>query len=127
LDSWLPRPIRFALVGLSNTLVDIAVFTALVAGFATPAVLANVFSYTAGTINSFVLNRNWTFRSADGSCWGGQFVRFASVNLAALGLSTAFVWTLAPLLGSVPAKLVSVFVTFFFTYTISKAFVFRRA
>ena len=123
----LPRPIRFVLVGLSNTLVDIIVFTVLVAGFAVSPVPANIVGYIIGTINSFVLNRNWTFREAYETDWGGQFARFTGVNLAALGLSTAIVWTLAPFLGAVPAKLLSVLVTFFFSYTLSKAIVFRRA
>ncbi len=58
LNSWLPRPIRFALVGLSNTLVDIGAFTALVSGFEMSMILANVIGYMLGTINSYVLNRN---------------------------------------------------------------------
>ena len=108
-------------------MVDIVVFTGLVSGFALPLVPVNIIGYITGTINSFVLNRNWTFRDAYESPWRGQFGRFAGVNLAALALSTAIVWTLAPLLGPVPAKLLSVLVTFFFSYTLSKAIVFRRA
>jgi putative flippase GtrA len=123
----LPRPIRFVLVGLSNTIVDIAMFTALVAGFAVSPVSANIVGYITGTINSFVLNRNWTFRDTYETPCRGQFARFTGVNLAALGLSTIIVWTLAPLLGAIPAKLLSVLVTFFFSYTLSKAIVFRRA
>jgi len=121
------RPIRFAVVGVTNTLVDVGVFTTLVASTAVSPIIANVAGYLAGIVNSYVLNRNWTFWDARASAWWRQLAWFAGVNITALGLSTFVVWALAPVLGPLPAKLVSVAVTFAFSYTLSRTLVFRPA
>ena len=53
--------IKFAIVGVLNTLVDFAVFQAfnLLLGW---VYAAQVLGYTAGMINSYVWNSGWTFR-----------------------------------------------------------------
>jgi putative flippase GtrA len=93
-----PAP-RFALVGVSNFFVSLAVFylcyRLLFAGDVPamrgdapgPAAVANVVAYIAGMVNSFLWNRSWTFR-ARGKVMP-QAVRFAVVNLASLTLGTA--------------------------------------
>lgn len=121
------RPARFAVVGVTNTLVDIGVFATLIATTAVSPTFANVAGYSAGIANSYVLNRNWTFRDARASAWSRELTRFVGVNIAAMGLSTFVVWALAPVFGPVPAKLVSVAVTFAFSYTLSRIVVFRPA
>lgn len=113
-------------MGVTNTLVDVGVFAALVAASA-PVVAANAAGYAAGTLNSFVLNRGWTFRDLRGPRWGRQFAVFVGVNLAVLGLSTCLVWALAPLLGAVPAKLASVPFGVAAGYALTRALVFRAA
>jgi putative flippase GtrA len=54
--------------------------------------VANVLSYCAGMINSFLLNRSWTFRAGSGVVM--QARRFAVVNMASLVLSTLTVFVL---------------------------------
>jgi putative flippase GtrA len=51
------------------------------------AALANLLAYLAGMINSFLLNRSWTFRASGNAA--AQAVRFTLVNLSSLALSTA--------------------------------------
>lgn len=58
---------RFAIVGVGNTLVDLAVFTLLAQFLEVNVYLAQVLGYSAGTLNSYILNRSWTFRA------GGAF------------------------------------------------------
>lgn len=51
-----------------------------------PYLLAQICSYSAGIINSYVWNRNWTFRvkrKADGK----EIVRFLMINIAASGIT----------------------------------------
>ncbi len=55
LDKGLVRPIRFALVGVANTALDVGIFTLLVQCLATPTALANVIGFGLGTINSYIL------------------------------------------------------------------------
>ena len=53
--------LRFCMVGLGNTAVDFTVFF-LLNQVGVLYLLAQVLSYSAGVVNSFILNRKWTFR-----------------------------------------------------------------
>lgn len=108
------RPaLRFAIVGVVNLAISWLVFVIswrlLPALFsvapgpgASPApapigAAANGLAYLAGMINSFVLNRAWTFR-ANGHV-GRQALRFASVNLGCLAAGSAVMYLLVDLRG----------------------------
>jgi putative flippase GtrA len=54
------RIARFCVVGVTNTLLTLAVFTLLVA-LEAPAPLASGLAFCAGAANSYQLNRRWTF------------------------------------------------------------------
>ena len=68
---------KFVVVGVLNTLIDFAVLNILVfLGFTAAFTLlnqkfliANIISVAVAMINSFILNRQWTFRSAGGSVY----------------------------------------------------------
>ena len=54
--------VRYAVVGISNTLVFLAAYALCVhVGIWYPA--ASAIGYTLGSINGYVLNRRWTFRA----------------------------------------------------------------
>jgi putative flippase GtrA len=78
--------IRFAVVGVLNTGVDMAIFF-LLTWFGISYVTAQVISYSCGTANSYLLNKFWTFRSSGRSY--SEIARFIIVNLASLGISLA--------------------------------------
>lgn len=92
-----PAP-RFALVGIANFFVSLAVFylcyRLLLAGDVPalrndapgPAAVANVVAYLAGMVNSFLWNRSWTFRARGKVV--PQAIRFTVVNLVSLTLGT---------------------------------------
>lgn len=62
----LSRIARFGLVGILNTVVDFAVFNILFIFLSTnQSELASIVSGTAAMINSFILNKNFTFRVKD--------------------------------------------------------------
>lgn len=91
--------LRFGLVGILNSLVDLVVYAGLtLLGVAT--VPANLVSTTAGTVCSFLLNRGFTFRAADGPL-RRQVPLFVLVNVVGL-------WVVHPLVivaveGALPA------------------------
>jgi len=63
---FLKQALRFGIVGLLNTALDLALYFVLtrwVGMFAALPVAAKVVSYSAGLLNSFFLNRSWTFHS----------------------------------------------------------------
>ncbi len=55
--------VRFALVGLINTLVDVVLFVALRTVGHFPLIIANICSTSTALIISFILNYRFTFRS----------------------------------------------------------------
>lgn len=75
---------RFCLVGAVNTGVDFMVF-ALLSNLGVLLLPAQVVSYTCGILNSFLLNRKWTFSSRRRST--GQLLRFLLLNLFTLSIT----------------------------------------
>jgi len=55
------RFLRFCTVGLGNTAIDFTAFFLLTLG-GIPYLLAQALAYVAGIVNSYFLNRRWTFR-----------------------------------------------------------------
>lgn len=58
---------------------------------------ANVVGYAVGMVNSFILNKKWTFEAKGRTAL--QARRFVILNLAGLGLSTALVLVLVDVMG----------------------------
>lgn len=83
--NWQKQLIKFGLIGVLNTAVDFGVFNVLIfvtgihAGWG--AGLINMFAVTVAAINSYFLNRNWTFMASTRERHL-QFIRF--------GVATAF-------------------------------------
>lgn len=104
-DNWF-QLVRFAVVGGTGFVVNLAVFTVLVHLAGQDYRLANVAAYLVAVTNNFALNRRWTFRhDAAGGHAGFQALRFFAVSLAAQVVSLAIlealvVWADAPKLGA---------------------------
>ena len=54
--------VKFGIVGVSNTLLTLAVYTALIKGFDMWYLAASAIGYAVGMVNGFLWNRSWTFR-----------------------------------------------------------------
>lgn len=67
--------LRFATVGVVNTLIGYAVIFLCMYGLGLGPVTSNVLGYAVGLVVSFVLNRTYTFRSRVAA--GPQALRFA--------------------------------------------------
>lgn len=105
----LRRPLRFLVVGVANTLLDIALFLVLTA-VGLPVIPANMISTGIALVFSFVLNRSYTFRAGPGVV--RQAIGFVVVTLVGLWLLQPIVlhfmllW-LEPLLPTTAALLVA--------------------
>lgn len=82
--------LKFAVVGVINTLVDFAVFQALnlLLGW---VYAAQVAGFTCGVINSYLWNSNWTFRKERTKSFR-EMSLFLLVNLISLGVSLGVMW-----------------------------------
>src|SRR6478752_2327900 len=54
--------IKFGIVGISNTLLTLAVYTVLLKVFGVWYLAASAIGFAVGAVNGFLLNRRWTFR-----------------------------------------------------------------
>ena len=61
---------KFGVVGVLNTLLSLAIIWIMTKKMGSAEATANLTGYIAGLINSFFLNRKWTFRSK-GKVFGG--------------------------------------------------------
>jgi putative flippase GtrA len=90
-------PLRYALVGVSNSAVGFAVIWLALRGFGLDDVAANVSGYVVGFLWSFALNRTWTFRHRGPV--GSGLLRYALVCLLAYGANLLVVVWLGEHLG----------------------------
>jgi putative flippase GtrA len=96
--------LRFSFVGVLNTAIDVLALNALLLLFdlhTTPQVLlANAVAYALGAVNSFVLNKHWTFgRRTPVS--RRELGSFALTTLAGIALNDALLWVIGRSLLSV--------------------------
>ena len=83
--NWL-QLVRFAIVGASGYVVNIAVFALLLREAGMHFRLASVCAFVIAVANNFLWNRSWTFAARDGHA-GFQAVRFYVVSVVAFGVS----------------------------------------
>ncbi len=83
------RVVKFGLVGVVNTTITFAVFNIVAVALHQPAIAGHVLGWIAGFVNSFVMNRSWTFRDRAHLSTRRVLPRFLAANLAALLSSSA--------------------------------------
>lgn len=118
-------------MGCANTCVDWTVYFAAVhlLPFNSLPFYAAVkgFSYFCGAVNSFLLNRCWTFQICPRGNERERFIRFAAVNVAGLGLNSFSLYAFLRM--GVPqafALSMAASVAFCFNFTLNKLWVFRE-
>lgn len=79
--NWL-QLVRFAVVGASGYVINLAVFTATVHLAGIDYKIAAVLAFLVSVANNFWLNRHWTFDARGGHA-GFQAVRFFTISVAA--------------------------------------------
>ncbi|MFA6154616.1 GtrA family protein [Mesorhizobium sp.] len=113
-----PRPrrstgnkiVRFAIVGLANTGIDLASFFVLLE-LHVPPLPANIGAWFVAVVFSFVANGFWSFEREPTIRLRDAFLRFASLGAAiSLGVSSLSIALLAATIGLWPAKIGGVIV-----------------
>jgi putative flippase GtrA len=106
--NWL-QLIRFAAVGASGYVVNLAVFTGAVHGAGFGYGVAAFMAFVVALANNFHWNRAWTFRAGDGHA-GFQAARFVVVSLAAFAFNLVLLFLLVEFAGveKVPAQAVAI-------------------
>jgi len=73
-NGFLAQAIKYGTVGVINTLLTLAIIWLMRNVFHTSLVVANATGYVLGFLNSFLLNRSWTFKSFNN--WKKEFLKF---------------------------------------------------
>lgn len=108
--NWL-QLVRFAVVGGSGYVVNLATFAVCVQALAIDYRIAAVAAFVVAVTNNFAWNRAWTFRAHDGHA-GFQAARFFTVSVAAFGVSFVVLQALVDLVGvaELPAQAAAIVV-----------------
>ncbi|MBX3567584.1 MAG: GtrA family protein [Rhizobiaceae bacterium] len=110
----MPRPprstvgkmLRFGLVGVANSLIDLAVFSVLIWAQVAP-LPANVAGWALAIAFSYLVNSRWSFERSAQVGEARSAVRFIVLGAAiTLGVSSGAIIFLAPHIGVLPAKVV---------------------
>ena len=88
----LPRPVRFIIVGCTGLVVDLALFTTIVA-FAHHPLIVRLFTLAISTTVTWRLNRAFTFTRSNRP-QHDEAIRYATVTVLAQGTSYAVFATL---------------------------------
>ncbi len=93
--------IKFGIVGVLNTVVQFGVFFVLFRSLAFPMLVASGLGYIAGIVNSYFVNRVWTFEIEERKTTR-EFIRFALVSVIAMGMNLSALKILVAEFGLVP-------------------------
>ena len=117
---------RFAVVGVINTFVDLALFSAFFYLLSWPLLGANAAGFIVSAIGSYFMNKFWTFGDRSR---GRQALRrgiiFVFVATGGLAIGSLIIWLAAMVLAPILAKLTAIGGTFAWNFTVSRRWVFR--
>jgi len=118
--------ILFSLVGLSNTLIDYLVFFLLYHWFSDYYLAVQAVSYWCGTINSYLLNKYWTFQKRNVPS-RAEILKFITVNTLALSVSSLSLYVVSQSfsLDMFTCKTIATVMSFVVNYIGSKFWVFK--
>ena len=102
---------KFLLTGTLNTFIDLGILNGLMFIFSTTAGLGlsafKAFSFSAAVINSYFLNKFWTFKKKDTKANSKEFITFYALTgiglLINVGIFTIIVNIMGPQFGFSPA------------------------
>lgn len=88
--------VKFCFVGVSNTVIDAAIYIGLTRGsvwFAEHYLIAAILAFIVAGLNSFYWNRRWTFAVAH-TYTHGELAKFYMANGVAFIVNTGLLWLL---------------------------------
>ena len=122
------RFIRFAMVGVLNTLIHLIVFSLLFRWLQWHYLGASAAGFAVAVINSYLLNKYWTFNAPGGDALR-EFLRFSGVSVLALSVNLLVMAVLVGRLGMAaePAQIVAIGLALVVNFTLNNYWVFAPA
>ncbi len=103
----LTRFLKFAVVGVTGTIVDFGLLYILHVVLELQLVPANTISFTTAVINNFIWNRYWTYPDSRSKPLGAQLGQFFVVNIMGWGINTGILVILEPPLTALTGNLLT--------------------
>jgi putative flippase GtrA len=131
----LGRFARFLVVGVSGTLLDFAILSALKYFLGWQTLLANLISYSCGIINNYILTRYWIYPESRSKQSFVQLMQFALISLVGLGLNNALMLALEepagkllsnPAYGYIPAKIIATMIVLLWNFFANRLWTFNK-
>lgn len=97
---------KFYTTGALNTVVDFGAYFLLVNFLIPVEWISQTLSYLLGTLNSYIINRKWTFNTS-GKFLGPEMIKFIVVNLVSLLVSTVIISFDYSALGALTAGIIA--------------------
>ena len=117
--------LRFGIVGVANTATCLAVVWTAQGWLAVPVWVAGGLGYAVAMVQSYLINRNWTFAGSATLPVGSQIVRFILVNIVTGTLFSSLTDLLAPGLGVRLASVIVLAPLTVLSFLATRHFVFR--
>ena len=130
-ESWLARPmvakmISFGIIGLGNTVIDLAIFTLAYTVLKLPLVPSNVMAWIVAVSGSYVMNTMITFRAESGRVLRRKdYFNFVASGVLGVFATTTTLVVLSNFMPVLFAKLVSILAGFVVNFSMSHFVVFR--
>lgn len=122
--SMLHQALRFGVVGTANTVVTLAILWGLRDGLGWPVWVASATGYAVGIIQSYLLNRGWTFAGGVPVPVGRQMLRFLAVNIVCGLIFSGLTSLAAPGLGVRIGSLVALVPVTLLSFVLQRRYVF---
>ena len=121
--------VRFALVGSSGVVVNLAVYSGSIYLLYIHYLLAATLSFVTAMSGNFILNLRWTFKTHGRGIKAirDQYLKYAMVTLVSYGINIVVLWTLVDFWHwhKVLAQLVAIFMTTLSNFLGSKLWAFK--
>jgi putative flippase GtrA len=126
------RFIKFGLVGVLGTVIDMGILNLLILLLGVPKFWANTCSFTAAALSNFTWNRLWTFPESRQRPLGRQLGQFFAVSLGGYAINQILFLSLSAwvfggwgTLGYNVAKFIAIIVVLFWNFTINRIWTYR--
>jgi putative flippase GtrA len=118
---------KFAVVGVINTLINLAVFYILVEMLGVYYMLSAVLAFSVAVTNSFAMNKAWTFNEKLRHKVKSKYVKFMVVSVVALISNLAFLYVFVEFLGIwyMSSQILAIGLTFMINFFGNKKWTFR--
>ncbi len=120
------RIFKFITVGGINTAITLVTFYFLNNVYGMNYLLGSFLGYSLGIINSYILNKLWTFRDSDKKVIP-QFMRFVAVSMISMGINLTVMYILIERLNldSLFSQVIAIIFSTVSNYTGSRILVFH--